>query len=719
MTDTKITMYPHITNVTGGSDIPLDVFLSDIQEGRWQDHVLKIRSIRDKSDRQEAKRKLLPYACLSGTFSNRAISGLLKHSGFICMDFDDVGDVELFKDRVSSSEYTYAAFVSCSGNGVAVLIRIDPDKHNEVFDLICEHFLNTFGAVASADKSCRDVSRARFVSFDPHLYINESSKKWSRVRKKEKVSKKIPKTIFVKSDFDQIIHEIQVRRIDICPAYSDWVKIGFALADKFGAAGARYFELISDMWAGGAVTKEAVSKQYRECLKDHGASNKITISTFYHYCSQHNIDLYSVNTKRIAQAATLARDDRRNKESALKYLLEEGYSVDECQDIVDQVYDNDISVKEDTGIELIESWLKYKYTVRRNTLSRAIEINGAAIDDGVLNDVWRLCNRVLEKTPFDTLKRIIISGFAADYNPVDEFIEKHIDRPSDPGIINRYCDCIVSDTGGDNAVEHVRLFVTKWLIGMVSNIYGDTCNLYLVLTGEQDTGKTEFFRRLLPRELKPYFAQSSMEQGKDDLILMTKRIIIFDDEMGGKTVKEEKKIKEITSKEIITVREPYGQGSVDMRRISTFCGCTNDCDEILNDPTGNRRIIPINVLNIDFTEIDKVDRVQLFIECYRLWKSGADWRLSKEAKKLLNDAGKAFESRSSEEEAILRKWRVPQEGELGEWVMAVDIMAHCQIVYGSTLRYGETKRALRKLGWKSAQKKFYGENQRRYYLVKM
>ena len=56
-----------------------------------------------------------------------------------------------------------------------------------------------------------------------------------------------------------------------------------------------------------------------------------------------------------------------------------------------------------------------------------------------------------------------------------------------------------------------------------------------------------------------------MDNGKDDEILMTKKLIILDDEYGGKSKREEKKLKEITAKEFINVREPYGRVSVDLR----------------------------------------------------------------------------------------------------------------------------------------------------------
>jgi hypothetical protein len=49
------------------------------------------------------------------------------------------------------------AFVSASGNGVAVVCRIEPERHAEAFDALREHFRIRYGL--TADRSCGDVTR--------------------------------------------------------------------------------------------------------------------------------------------------------------------------------------------------------------------------------------------------------------------------------------------------------------------------------------------------------------------------------------------------------------------------------------------------------------------------------------------------------------------------------------------------------------------------------
>ena len=82
-----------------------------------------------------------------------------------------------------------------------------------------------------------------------------------------------------------------------------------------------------------------------------------------------------------------------------------------------------------------------------------------------------------------------------------------------------------------------------------------------------------------------------------------------------------KRFKEITSKQIFNLREPYGRVNVDLQRLATLGGSTNDTG-ILNDPTGNRRLLPVFVQSVDHQQYNNVDKDLLFIQGYNLLKGG-------------------------------------------------------------------------------------------------
>ena len=240
-------------------------------------------------------------------------------------------------------------------------------------------------------------------------------------------------------------------------------------------------------------------------------------------------------------------------------------------------------------------------------------------------------------------------------------------------------------------------FITKWLISVVASAYGIHSPLVLIFSGEkQGTGKTHWFRYLLPKELRFLFAESKMDAGKDDEILMTKKLLILDDEYGGKSKKEEKRLKELTSKEFINVREPYGRVSNDLRRLAVFCGTSNET-QILSDPTGNRRQIPIHILEINHELYNQCDKAALWRELYAMFCAGVEYTILKEEIKLLNQSTDAFKHSTPEEDLIHKKMEVGDRA-FGEWMSLTDVqqylMTETKFNYLNTQRIGSILTAL-------------------------
>ena len=163
---------------------PKTVTLADlrmlISEGKCAELVNRIRAEPDKARRSEFKRGL-PCVTVSGEFAGgHKAEHLVRHSGLLCVDFDGAdnpclaGHAEEWRDRLTKDESVMLAFVSASGNGVAAVCRIEPERHAESFDAARDHFKVVYGL--EADRSCRDVSRLRFLSHDPGAAGNPSAR---------------------------------------------------------------------------------------------------------------------------------------------------------------------------------------------------------------------------------------------------------------------------------------------------------------------------------------------------------------------------------------------------------------------------------------------------------------------------------------------------------------------------------------------------------------
>jgi len=153
------------------------VILERIKNGASKDVVKKIRSEKDKALRNELK-KQLPAVCFSGTFKKRADAALIEHSGLICLDFDGYDKQKVLlqdKETLSKNKYVYSVFISPSGNGLKVLVRIpaDPDNHVNYFNSLEKYFNSTY-----FDKTSKNISRVCYESYDPLIYINHNSSVW-------------------------------------------------------------------------------------------------------------------------------------------------------------------------------------------------------------------------------------------------------------------------------------------------------------------------------------------------------------------------------------------------------------------------------------------------------------------------------------------------------------------------------------------------------------
>lgn len=162
------------------------VILDRIKDGAGatKDLVKKIRLEKRKPERQELK-KQLPAICFSGTFNKRTDASLLEHSGLICLDFDGyTKQKELLQDKenLSKNKYVFSVFISPSGNGLKVLVKIpaDAENHTNYFNSLEKYFASPY-----FDKTSKNLSRVCYESYDPLIFVNENSSIWDVIEEPE------------------------------------------------------------------------------------------------------------------------------------------------------------------------------------------------------------------------------------------------------------------------------------------------------------------------------------------------------------------------------------------------------------------------------------------------------------------------------------------------------------------------------------------------------
>lgn len=173
--DGAITIFPNVYKSKEPHNISIRKAFDRIRSGKSKDLIAKIRAAETKDDKLNLK-KQLPSICFAGTFKHRDNHGIIDHAGFICLDFDHLSSPEKlleFKEELKKNKYVFAAFISPSGDGMKVIVRIPKDIKNH------SGYATSLGKWFDQDDQkvdeLKDIARVCFESYDPDIYVNENA----------------------------------------------------------------------------------------------------------------------------------------------------------------------------------------------------------------------------------------------------------------------------------------------------------------------------------------------------------------------------------------------------------------------------------------------------------------------------------------------------------------------------------------------------------------
>jgi hypothetical protein len=278
--------------------ISLAEFIEIVRSKREYANVLAIRRAQTKEEKTKLK-KFLSAVTLSGVFEGgHSEKHLVKHSGYMQIDFDNLQNVKEIKEKLQADKFTLACFISPSGAGVKGVVRIGEESHLQAFERLRAYYLQTYNL--QMDEVCKDVTRLCFTSFDQQAFYNEKAETFTpqsftlltpKEQKPEKAkSAALPPAGNVRDDVEKVVRQITQYHIDIAgpkPNYDNWRNIGFALASEFGESGRDYFHAVSRFDS--SYKPSETDKQYTECCK--GRKNGISIKTFFGYAKDYGIDI--------------------------------------------------------------------------------------------------------------------------------------------------------------------------------------------------------------------------------------------------------------------------------------------------------------------------------------------------------------------------------------------------------------------------------------------
>ena len=614
----KFSFYKNIKD-TNKTDISLDEYIEIIKNGKYQDLVLTARAFKKEPARYKELKNQMPAITGSAVMNqgSKIESNILELNGFIVIDIDDYVDLPLL-NKINEDKYTFVSHRSFGGDGLCVFIKINPNKFLESFNELGQYYWDNFNVLI--DQSCKNKNRLRYLSFDPYIFHNEKANKFIA---KSKISKtKKQEFIFVQDDFSEVIDKL--KSIDLCQDdYKRYCDIGFAIGSKFGDSGLNYFKAICQN--GSKYNEKDIEKHYKNFCRP----GQITISTFYHYVKEEGIEVYSDVTKKTISTVALQKTQgvptvQSVKRHVTEVLKLEAPSDETIQSIIDSKHDLSIE-SEDSEVSQLKSFILDNYNPVRDFITNEIFINEKILDDVKLNSIYFSAKNCLDFNVNKSDVRDMINSEATPViNPLNDFFSN---KEFQDGNIEKYVDCIKPNS------DYNKWAFKKWLVGSVHNWISPihetkVSPLTLVLCGQkQGTGKTSFFRNLLPKELRKYLIEHRIDaKDKDSIYNLVKGLIVLDDEFGGLATKDVKDFKKIADANQIDIRLPYSAFYSKMKRKASLCGTSNESD-VLKDVTGNRRILPINVDSIDYDSMIKINTDDLWREAFKLWRDDFDWKI--------------------------------------------------------------------------------------------
>lgn len=613
-TNMEVSFFENV-KTKGSRIIKIEDFLYDIRIGKHAPLIQQIRGSSEKQLRDELKKKL-PGITVSGSFNNsHAAKDLIKHSGLIQIDIDEIENVLSHKVKIIQDPITYACFISPSGTGLKLIIKIDPLKHKESFQSLQKYYKDKYNL--EVDPKCKDIGRLMYISYDQDIFINEKSETYKVVELSDnehtKFTTSSTSTFKVRQDVEKIIEHINKTGIDLTSNYDEWLKIGFAFSSEFLESGRKYYHQISKFSE--KYDENICDQQYNACLKSNNEG--CSIKTFFHIAKERGIDISKTNGVLKTEEANL------------------------------------------TKFEKVERFLEKKYDFRLNIISNDIEIKIKDEKDFIKyneDDLYRELHH--NRIPFSLadLSSLLRSSWVAVHDPFLEYFNslQEWNEGVDQDFILELCTYIKAKDQPRFDKQFKKMLVRSIACAINPKVFNK--HAFILVHKQQSSGKTTFCRWLCPEKLQNYYTENINTIDKDGLTSLSENFMINLDELSSIRKNDLNAYKSFLSRDKIKIRRPYGKHSIVTPRVANFVGSTNN-EEFLIDTTGNVRWLCFEISSIDFDYKKKCSIDNLWRQAFALYNSGFKYELTDDELNENELANEKHRMTTSEEDLINELYR--------------------------------------------------------------
>jgi hypothetical protein len=602
----------------------ISTILEEIKTGKYKPGIIYLRkSLAEKKEEAYNKaKKSLPAFTPSGKFiGGRKLEFLADYSSCIILDIDKLTASELqnAKNLAAQSEFTYACFISPSGNGLKILVKIDTPKteHKETFLKVQAHYESILKL--EIDKSGKDVTRLCFYSWDENLYLNENASVFASEAKEVVIANEVKQS---QTNNQQPTTDNREAIYNHCVNFTE-KKVQFVN----GSRNVFVHQLACNLNRKGVALQEALGY----ILTDFGYDEKeVTQAVNSAYGNLNEFGTNEFNPK-------------QNKPKTLN-----------LKPTTSEVEDEDEDKPKPTQIDRLELFLSTRYVFRHNMVSGKLEFQyfgkkkWNVMNDFIENSMLRECLKGRIRTNLSSLRNLLYSDFCVLFNPFEDYFFNLPSYDEKTDYITELANTITT-TKQDLWQQCFK----KWLVAMVGCVLDDKVinHTVIVFSGKQGLGKTTWVEKLVPKPLKEYlFSGTINPNNKDTLVQLAECMLINLDELENLNRSEIGSLKEIITKTQIRMRKAYGHNNETMPRRASFAGSVNTA-QFLNDSTGSRRFLCFELEGIKYQH--DVDINMAFSQALFLFKSGFRFWFDQEEIKNITANNEQYQLHSPEEELLL------------------------------------------------------------------
>ena len=342
-----------------------------------------------------------------------------------------------------------------------------------------------------------------------------------------------------------------------------------------------------------------------------------------------------------------------------------------------------------------EQFLTENYCFRRNLLNGKVEF-ATKQADGQASDYRPLTQEALNSIILRAKREDICEGS----NPKTDIVEFiHSEEVCAYNPIREYLDNLPQWDGQNHVAQlFSRLpglsseqlsFLSIWLRSTVAHwLQMDTLHgneIVPTLIGAQGCGKTTFFKRLLPANLRQYFLDHLNLSNKfDKEMALTNNLLVCLDELEAIRPSQQASLKQTLSKSKVNGRPIYGCAQEDRARFASFVSTTNN-PHPLSDVTGSRRYICLQIPQGQYIDnAGEIDYDQLYAQVvYELREQKAPYWFNNDEVARIQQLNQEYMEQKNIVEIINLCFRKPEEGDAVQAMNSTELLRYMRNKYPS------------------------------------